>query len=210
MKRQQLDIIESVLLDYGSDVKKLLEAVKTRNHGVYPVNCLNEIRAMNDHIARCYRLFEDAQSADIDDISFQKEIYKAKGHLQRLKYDCYKQWFVYVVEDIRYTRHKFYSSYWQRIGNGELWRVYSENWKDGQKYEMEAKINESIDASKAEEYYKHAFVAYNKITNVFSKYSREIKISQWISFFEKIRSVAVWLIITICIAVITEVINMFV
>ena len=48
--------ISKILSDYKNTVKPLLSDIQSRrNNGQLPNNFLNEIRALNDHIARCYR-----------------------------------------------------------------------------------------------------------------------------------------------------------
>ena len=49
----------------------------------FPSPIFNEIRAFNDHIARCHR-------EDISDLEIEDELKKAKGHIERIILDCYK------------------------------------------------------------------------------------------------------------------------
>ena len=84
--------IADILKNYRDTVKPLLADIQTRrSDDKLPDNFLNEIRALNDHIARCYR----------NDIADKKnfidsELAKAKGHLRRLIYDCFKQLNIYI------------------------------------------------------------------------------------------------------------------
>ena len=84
MTQDQMNAIQAISQSYLHNFKPLLQVLKVRMKGKYPQNCLNEIRAINDHIARCHR-----NGMSEEDIT--KEIGKAEGHLQRLAYDCYKQ-----------------------------------------------------------------------------------------------------------------------
>ena len=121
MNQLHVRTIQTISHSYLYNFKPLLQVLKVRMNGKYPQNCLNEIRAINDHVARCYR-------TGISEEDITKELGKAEGHLQRLAYDCYKQLLLYQTADIKHTAKWFYSSRWPRIGNGELWETYMDNY----------------------------------------------------------------------------------
>ncbi len=195
MNETHNEIILSISKSYLDNCKPLLEILKVRMKGKYPKNCLNEIRAINDHIARCYR---DAMT----DADITKELGKAEGHLQRLTYDCYKQLILYQVADIKHTLKWFYSSRWPLIGDGELWSTYISNFKQARISEKAAKQNESINPDVALSHYDSAYNYYQSILLIFKKYKWEIRWSAVIKFFERIRHVLFWLITTFVLAII--------
>lgn len=167
-------------------------------NGKYPKNCLNEIRAINDHIARCYR-----DQITIDDIT--KELGKAEGHLQRLTFDCYKQLILFQVADIKHTLKWFHSSRWPRIGNGELWRVYTSKFKQARQAEKQAKHNESIDSNEALRHYDAASNSYQEILHIFKEYKWQIRWSAVIKFLERIKNGLFWLITTFILAIVAAI-----
>lgn len=198
MNQDQKDSIRSITQDYLNNCKPLLEILKVRNKGKYPKNCLNEIRAINDHIARCYR--ENITETDIT-----KELGKAEGHLQRLAYDCYKQLILYQVADIKHTIRWYYSSQWPRIGDGKLWRIYISKFKEARQAERDAKHNESIDSDVALNYYDSAYNSYQAILQTFHEYKWQILCSAILKFLERIKNGLFWLITTFVLAIVAAI-----
>lgn len=198
MNQEQLKNIEAISQSYLHNFKPLLQVLKVRMKGKYPQNCLNEIRAINDHIARCYR-------DNMSDEDITTELKKAEGHLQRLAYDCYKQLIVYQTADIKHTVKWFYSSRWPRIGKGELWNTYLDNYKLARKNEKDAKRNESIDSDEALRLYDTSYYQYQTILEVFKKYKWQIFLSAVVRLFERITKGVYWLIVTIILSIIATV-----
>ncbi|MDE6542564.1 MAG: hypothetical protein K2K76_01220 [Muribaculaceae bacterium] len=198
MNQSHKDAIYSISQNYLNNCKPLLEILKVRTKGKYPKNCLNEIRAINDHVARCYR-----DRITTDEIT--KELGKAEGHLQRLTYDCYKQLIIYQVSDIRHTIKWFYSSSWPRIGGGELWRVYISKFKQARQAEKNAKYSESINPDIALGYYDFAYNSYQDILYIFKKYEWQIRLSAVLKFLERIKNGLFWLITTFVLAIISAI-----
>lgn len=198
MNQSHINTIRSISQDYLHNCKPLLEILKVRGNGKYPNNCLNEIRAINDHIARCYR-------DKITDGDITKELGKAEGHLQRLAYDCYKQLILYQVADIKHTLKWFYSSRWTRIGDGELWRVYISKYKQARQAEKKAKQSESVDPNVALNFYDTAYSSYQDILSVFKKYKWDIWWSAVVKFLERMRGGLFWLITTVVLAIVATV-----
>ncbi len=198
MNQIQLKSIEAISQSYLYNFKPLLQVLKVRMKGKYPQNCLNEIRAINDHIARCYR-------DDMSDEDITTELKKAEGHLQRLAYDCYKQLIVYQTADIRHTVKWFYSSRWPRIGKGELWNTYLDNYKLARKNEKDAKRNESINSDEALRSYDLSYYQYQTILEVFKKYKWKIYFSAIVRLFERITKGVYWIIVTTILSIIATI-----
>ncbi len=202
MNKKHIDDIISISNDYITKIKPLLEILKVRTGGKYPQNCLNEIRAINDHVARCYR-------DNISDEYITKEIGKAEGHLQRLAYDCYKQIIVYQTSDIKYTVKKYYTSNWPRIGDGELWDIYREKYRLAQAAEKNAKVEESINSTSAMEKYAEACNNYNCVISGFKKFKRQILCYYAIEFLKRLSKGVYWLIITVTLTIIVALLDAF-
>lgn len=201
MTKEHLADILKIAREYQQNFKPLLETIKVRNNNKYPLNCLNEIRAINDHIARCYR-------DDITDNEIIKNIGKAEGHLQRLGYDCFKQLITYQVADIKYTVKRYYSSRWLYIGKGELWNSYLTNFKEGYNNEKRAKEKESINSTEAFEYYEKAFNSYHDVSVTFQKYRSQISRSYYIGKFERMARGMEWFIMMIILAVLSSLLTL--
>lgn len=68
--------------DYNTVIKPLIAEVEARTEQ-FPLPLFNEIRALHDHISRCY---SDNVSSEQSD----SEIHKAERHVARIMLDCYK------------------------------------------------------------------------------------------------------------------------
>lgn len=68
--------------DYNMVIKPLIAEVEARTEQ-FPLPLFNEIRALHDHIARCY-------SDTITETQIDSEIHKAECHVTRIMLDCYK------------------------------------------------------------------------------------------------------------------------
>lgn len=67
---------------YNTIIKPLIAEVEARTEQ-FPLPLFNEIRALHDHIARCYS--DGFTASQID-----TEIHKAERHVIRIMLDCYK------------------------------------------------------------------------------------------------------------------------
>ena len=74
--------ISDIYAEYKKTVSPLVAFLEA-NDAEYPVEILNEIRAIFTHFSRAYD-----ESASEEEIS--SEIKKAEGHLKRAILDCYK------------------------------------------------------------------------------------------------------------------------
>lgn len=67
---------------YNGVIKPLIAEIEVRFEQ-FPTSIYNEIRAFNDHIARCYY---DINNQDL----IETQVRKATGHIERIVLDCYK------------------------------------------------------------------------------------------------------------------------
>ena len=191
--------LTDLLAEYRNVAKPLMEELFHRI-GEYPVNCQNEIRALNDHIARCYR-------DGITQPEILKELDKAAGHIQRLVYDCLKQLNILMYEDIERMEHSTYSYRWLYIDGGKFWKLYVNHKQYAVLCEVEAKIQESLNPSLSVDKYQEAYLHYVEIEKMFNIYAAELKDSQWHKIVSTFMRGWQWLWVTILVAVITAVLR---
>ena len=79
---ENADKIKELYRDYNVVIKPLIAEVEARIEQ-FPLPLFNEIRALHDHIARCY-------SDEITSEQILVEIGKAERHVIRIMLDCYK------------------------------------------------------------------------------------------------------------------------
>jgi hypothetical protein len=123
----------------------------------FPDSLFNEIRALNDHVARCY-------TENYADEQIENEINKAESHILRITFDCYKYldaWFHdYIV--------KFEKKYANRIditliNNGEFAPKFRKIQSDALKEVKKAKKAESVDKQMSFNSYQEAYNIYSNL-----------------------------------------------
>lgn len=195
--------IDSIFLTYRETVKPLLADIQSRRGNKLPDNFLNEIRALNDHIARCY-------NPDIAPQAKDAEMTKAEGHLRRLIYDCFKQLNIYISDNLNQKEKRYYSDNWLTYQDGHFWNDYSQYRKDAQQYVIKAKKNESYDSDNAMKCYEKAFINYRKAEELLNQNHRMLVCSMINKYWQMAGHFSSWLLITVVLCLIASVIGLFV
>lgn len=204
MNQEHLRKIDKLLLDYGKSAKPMISEISKRHkNGKVPDNLLNEIRALNDHIARCYR-------EGVDDSYIDRELLKAEGHLRRLLYDCFKQLNIYISDNIKRKERWTYSNRWLYHDEGIFWSHYTEWRKNAQKDVIEAKKQESIDSDAALKLFESGYRNYRNIEELFKDNRKFLIISSVFGFFSKMFHGVWWFVVTILISIVAVLIEHFV
>lgn len=81
MTEENLRLLEKLYQQYNIPVKPLLAEIEAV-YEKFPLALYNEIRAMNDHVARAFTAKDDAKAT--------QQIEKAYNHISRITRDCYK------------------------------------------------------------------------------------------------------------------------
>ncbi|MDR2496113.1 MAG: hypothetical protein LBD21_03195 [Tannerellaceae bacterium] len=102
---------------YATVIKPLVAEIEARFEQ-FPTPILNEIRAYNDHVARCYVKINDTRFVE-------EQVNKAKSHIDRIVFDCYKYLNVALHELIveKFAQRTKYIDI-GTISNGEFNRIY--------------------------------------------------------------------------------------
>ncbi len=204
MKQEYLQKIDELLLTYGKSAKPLInEIAKRHRDSKVPDNLLNEIRAMNDHIARCYR-------DGADDNYIDRELGKAEGHLRRLLYDCFKQLNIYISDNLGRREKMSFSNRWLYRDGGNFWHQYTKWKQQAQDDVIEAKKQESIDSDAALKHFESGYQNYRNIEELFKANRRFLCFSFFFGFFRKAFHGIWWVVSTIIISVVAVLIEHFV
>ncbi|MCD7835202.1 MAG: hypothetical protein LUG83_00785 [Lachnospiraceae bacterium] len=81
MTEENLRLLENLYQQYNIPIKPLLAEIEAV-YEKFPLALYNEIRAMNDHVARAFTTTDDDKA--------KKQIEKAYNHINRITRDCYK------------------------------------------------------------------------------------------------------------------------
>ena len=188
------EMYEDLIMSY-LEIKPLLFDLFVRNGGQYIDAVLNEMRALNDHIARCY-----ADGMSIDEV--YKELNKAEGHLKRLIYDCFKQLNIIFFDYMNEYEANRFGKHWLRVKDGLFWNDYTSLRYEIVKNIEDAKLYESFDADKAWNSYQNAYVLQGKVYGLLERYGDELCLSSTRVFWMKMNSLKGWLASTFALAVI--------
>ena len=192
-----------LISNYQDVVKPLMADIEIRSkNNRIPINCLNEVRALNDHIARCFR-----DGMDEKTISF--ELKKAEGHLKRLIFDCFKQLNIYLYDKIEAKENKYYSALWLEWDEGVFWNAYLNAKTNARLASIEAKKEETVNQEYAMKKYEEAYCNYCTLEGMLNKKGKRL----WLSFIYKFAVQAVegwhWLITTIILSIIAAIVAQY-
>lgn len=154
----QKEILD-IYVRYHTKLKSMIITLET-DDGEYPVEILNEIRAMMNHLAKCY-IADDKRPSDHEKI-IDKNIRNAKGHLRRAIFDCYKYGCISVedfYQDFHFQTRHVDLGY---IDNGEFSIAISNEYSIAKKALVKARKAEqdALDSSIPDDVYRKYEMAY--------------------------------------------------
>jgi len=126
---------------YDEIIKPMLVNVESKYEN-HPLTLFNEIRAFNDHIARCYR-------KNVNNEYRSDQIKKAEIHLDRLLLDLYKFLNVYYYDKVEKFEHQCKNIDLTTINSGEFYIKFRQLRKNAVNTIREAKLFETIDKPNA-------------------------------------------------------------
>lgn len=160
-------LVSPLYMEYNQVIKPLIAELEAREE-TSPQPLFNEVRALNDHIARCYR-------ANISDCEIQDEIIKAQRHIKRLTLDCFKYLNVSLHESIvrfeRQTRNVDLTV----INNGLFYPRFRELNKLAVEEVRNAKRAEAVDTEEALIKYQEGYNLYCELENLVDDNMQDVK-----------------------------------
>ena len=184
--------IVEIFRTFNETIKPLIaevEAVKQK----FPIELLNEIRALFDHIARCY--LPDSTEATIN-----QQLRKAESHITRILLDCYKNLILYEHDlMVRFDKQSKSIDLFS-IDNGSFARNYFRLRKEAIHGLRNAKRNENSNSLTDEEKIGYFADAYHKYLEVEILIDDKYGQVKWASIryriktiFHQVKTAAVWL-----------------
>ena len=199
--------LQELLLYYCNNVRPLLLELKLRRSDKSLAGINNEIRALNDHIARCYH--EEYATPD-----FQKlQLNKAEGHMRRLILDCFKQLNMDIFSKIEICEKRYFSDLWLRWGtDGKFWKEYSNHRKEAQMEVLSAKKLEMFEPEESLRHYENAFQYYRKLERMLDGKKAE-KALLWSWIYRHLQFISDWakfIISTLILSIISSIIGVLI
>jgi hypothetical protein len=190
------DKLKSIYTDYQITIKPLIADIEARYQS-FPDSLFNEIRAMNDHISRCY--IDDSTDEYIID-----QIEKAKGHLFRIIFDCYKYLDVWFDKYVKDFDKKYVSKVdITLIDNGEFAIKYRKLQRDVLISIREAKRLEGLDKQKSFDFYQKSYNIFSELEHLIVKSTDKLNWAKIHKITKKSITVLVWVISIIISSIIT-------
>lgn len=147
--------ITACYVQYCEVIKPLIAQIEAYSEK-FPLPLFNEIRAFNDHIARCY--YRNPSDSFIDE-----QIDKASRHILRITLDCFKCLIVIMFEQIERFEQQTRNVDLTVIDNGTFYPEYARLKTDGAATVRRAKTLESYEIENALREYEKAYDIYDRI-----------------------------------------------
>lgn len=149
---------------YSNDIRDAIIFIESEYHR-FPVPFLNEIRAAQDHLSRCFSYSLDSPDWDV---YINGQLGKAKGHYDRCLLDCYKYiWYRYGGHIARtHLIPKIFGKL-QDIDNGEFYREYRQLYKQAKESNKNARKLETKDKEQAKALFRNAIGYLKQMDDLF-------------------------------------------
>jgi len=141
--------------DYNTVIKPLIAEIEARMEQ-FPLPLFNEIRALHDHIARCYS----------DGITVERkseEVQKARRHIVRIILDCYKYLNLTLHESLLLFERQTKNIDLTVLKNGEFYPKYRSLRIEAIQAVRRAKALESMNLDSALDAYQESYNLYTRI-----------------------------------------------
>lgn len=142
---------------YNETIKLLIAKIEAKSQK-FPIEIFNEIRAFNDHIARCY-LPPEAK------VNHEVELQKAEAHIVRITLDCYKFLnVIYFTDFEKFMKRDGEDVDYRDIENGKFFEEILKKKAEAEKYSEEARRLESInEKNESFEHWQKMNIAYSSL-----------------------------------------------
>lgn len=181
--------------DYNTIIKPLIAEVEARTEQ-FPLPLFNEIRALHDHIARCYSDMISAEQIDT-------EIHKAERHVVRIMLDCYKCLNLSLHDEVllfeKQTKHIDLTV----LQNGTFFPKYKSLRTDAIQAVRKAKALESQNTNAALDAYQHSYNIYCELESMIDVVTPDLHWAHIRFSVRRLLQVTLWILSAIASGVIS-------
>ena len=196
-----LELFNTIIISYNNLKPFLCDLKKRCGQTGLVLGIVNEIRAINDHVARCY-----LNESNLDNI--YKELCKADGHIKRLWYDCFKQLNIIFHEHVNKYEEMHFDTHWVD-DNATFWKEYITLREEIIETIENAKINETIDTDLALQYYQEGYNKQGRVYDLLNRHKFRLELHWHQKLWNKINSLCGWLISTVILSLISALVCRF-
>ncbi len=181
--------------EYNMVIKPLIAELEARTEQ-FPLPLFNEIRALHDHIARCYS--ERISSNQVD-----SEIHKAERHVTRIMLDCYKCLNLSLHDEVLLFERQTKNIDLTVLQNGTFYPKYKTLRTKATKMVRKAKSLESLDTQSALDTYQNSYNLYCDLENVIEEVVPDLHWARIRFSVRKSMQVLLWILSAIASGVIS-------
>lgn len=181
--------------EYNMVIKPLIAELEARTEH-FPLPLFNEIRALHDHIARCYS--ERISSNQVD-----SEIHKAERHVTRIMLDCYKCLNLSLHDEVLLFECQTKNVDLTVLQNGTFYPKYKTLRTKATKMVRKAKSLESLDTQSALDTYQNSYNLYCDLENVIQEVVPDLHWARIRFSVRKSMQVLLWILSAIASGVIS-------
>lgn len=181
--------------EYNMVIKPLIAELEARTEQ-FPLPLFNEIRALHDHIARCYS--ERISSNQVD-----SEIHKAERHITRIMLDCYKCLNLSLYDEVLLFERQTKNVDLTVLQNGTFYPKYKTLRTKATKMVRKAKSLESLDTQSALDTYQNSYNLYCDLENVIQEVVPDLHWARIRFSVRKSMQVLLWILSVIASGVIS-------
>lgn len=181
--------------EYNMVIKPLIAELEARTEQ-FPLPLFNEIRALHDHIARCYS--ERTSSNQVD-----SEIHKAERHVTRIMLDCYKCLNLSLHDEVLLFERQTKNVDLTVLQNGTFYPKYKTLRTKATKMVRKAKSLESLDTQSALDTYQNSYNLYCDLENVIEEVVPDLHWARIRFSVRKSMQVLLWILSAIASGVIS-------
>jgi len=187
MTEENLRLLEDVYKQYINPIKPLLAEIEAL-YEKFPLQLYNEIRALNDHVARAFVAGSE--------IKCKEQISKSESHVNRIILDCYKCLDLYYKRESERFDRSIASVEPRDDAEMALLLDYGKLSDDAVRLVEYAKINEKQDDKDATyQNFEKAYLAYRALHDFIIKNRRQVFRLHRKRIFRFVRA-ALWAVIT--------------
>ncbi len=197
MTPEQQHQIEKCYADYCEIIKPLIAQIEASSEKL-PLPLFNEIRAFNDHIARCY------YNSPAEDY-IAEQIDKAQRHITRITLDCFKCLNVILYQKIELFERQTRNVDLTVIDNGTFFLDYSRMKVQAASLVEQAKILEFQDVDKALYKYQGSFNLYSDIVSRINSITEKVKWARVRFRVKRCTTVIAWIASVVISAIISAI-----
>lgn len=164
MKREE--DIQHLYRAYNTVIKPLIAEVEARTEQ-FPLPLFNEIRALHDHISRCY-------CDGVTEEQIEKNIEKGERHVVRIILDCYKYLNLSLHDSLMLFERQTRNIDLTVLKNGTFYPEYKSLRTKAVQMVRKAKTLESLNSKAALDTFQESYNVYTQLENLIDEVTPDV------------------------------------